>query len=100
MNIGLTLKTLRKMRGASQETVANALHIERSTYSKLETNKVMLRVDMGIKIAEFYGFEFNYFALCLEDQFILKNSTTARLILIGKSKAANSLTKTTLKSCG
>ena len=45
MDLGFILKGLRTIKKVTQQQIASRLHIERSTYAKWETNKVMLKVD-------------------------------------------------------
>lgn len=86
MNIGNVLKKLREHKACSQKTIANFLHIERSTYARLEENQTQLTVTLSVKIAQFYGMELDYFVLCLQYPHFLCNSTTLRLINLQKDK--------------
>jgi transcriptional regulator with XRE-family HTH domain len=45
LRIANTIKALRKLRGLTQQELANALFIERSAYSKLENSKVAVTVE-------------------------------------------------------
>ncbi|WP_293299340.1 helix-turn-helix transcriptional regulator [Pedobacter sp. UBA4863] len=80
MNIGNVLKKLREYKAISQKSVAYYLNIERSTYARLEENQTQLTIALAVKIAKFYGMEFNYLALCLEFERYLLCATTERLV--------------------
>ncbi|MBP1917217.1 transcriptional regulator with XRE-family HTH domain [Lederbergia galactosidilyticus] len=45
MNLGVALRKTRKFAGFSQETMAELMHLPRSTISKLENNKLVLKAD-------------------------------------------------------
>jgi len=49
---GEKIRTIRELRGLSQENVAARLGIAQNTYSKIETNQSRLNVEMLNKIAE------------------------------------------------
>lgn len=49
------LKQYRKGLGFTQEQVAQALHIDRSTYAYYETGRSNPSIVMVIKFADFYG---------------------------------------------
>lgn len=52
---GEKIKTIRELRGFSQEFMANKLGIAQNTYSKLETGQTKLNADALRKIAELLG---------------------------------------------
>lgn len=55
MSIGETLKQLRKERGLTQVEVANALHVNRSTYTKYETGTNAPSAEQIKAISEILG---------------------------------------------
>lgn len=55
MGIGETLKQLRKERGLTQSEVADALHVNRSTYTKYETGANAPSAEQIKAIAEIFG---------------------------------------------
>ena len=58
------LRSLRKEKGATQEEVANLLHLSRSTIVKMETAHQDIKADYLQSLAEFYGTSTDYI-LCL-----------------------------------
>ena len=54
MNIGNTLKELRKQHNLTQEDVARELSITRQAYCRYENDQRELSIDMLCKIADFY----------------------------------------------
>lgn len=84
--IGNLLKTLRSYKGVSQNEIANALFVQRSTYSKIEQGQTSLTIDLAVRIASFFGMEFNYFALCLEFEKYLYSSATQRIVKSKKNQ--------------
>lgn len=80
MDVGNALKTLRAQKAINQKSIAKYLNIERSTYARIEENQTQLTILLGVKIAAYYGMEFNYFALCLEYERYLNCPTTERLV--------------------
>lgn len=52
MQYGEKLRTIRELRGLSQENVATMLGIAQNTYSKIETNQTKLTTDMMKKLAD------------------------------------------------
>jgi transcriptional regulator with XRE-family HTH domain len=50
--IGKKIRTLRELKGYSQEYVAGKLDIAQNTYSKIETNQTKLNTDILEKIAD------------------------------------------------
>lgn len=49
------LKLLRKKRGLSQQDVAAAINVARSTYTQYETGKRLPSIDVLTKLAEYFG---------------------------------------------
>lgn len=80
MNIGFILKELRAIKKASQLQIASKLNIERSTYTKWETNKVMLKVDQLKDLSNLYGIDFEYMARCVEAEKIVSRKDIERFI--------------------
>lgn len=52
---GEKIKTIRELRGFSQEHMAKQLDIAQNTYSKIETNQTKLSAEMLQKIADILG---------------------------------------------
>lgn len=52
---GEKIKTIRELRGFSQEYMADKLGIAQNTYSKIETGQTNLKIDTLIKLAEILG---------------------------------------------
>lgn len=67
MNIGKILKEFRCQSDLNQQDVADALNICRSSYSKIEQNKVMLRVDQMFILADLFGLDVEYFTQRIYD---------------------------------
>lgn len=57
MKVGEKLKILRKLKGYTQEDVAEKLNIERRTYANLENNITKIDIDRMSDIAKIYGIE-------------------------------------------
>ena len=57
MSISNNLRTYRKMCSLHQDQVANALGIDRSTYSYYETGKTTPSVDTLVKLSAMFGVE-------------------------------------------
>lgn len=55
MTVAERIKNLRQACGFSQQQIANALGIERSTYAYLENGKTHLYFDDAIRIAQIFG---------------------------------------------
>ncbi len=91
MNLGFILKELRAIKKASQQQIANRLHIERSTYTKWETNKVMLRVDQLKDLSSLYGMDFEYMARCVEAEKIVSRKDVERFIYQQEQKELRAL---------
>lgn len=51
------LKILREKKGISQGDVAEALHMAQNTYSRIETGKTKVNLELLYKFAEFYKIE-------------------------------------------
>lgn len=66
MTIGYILKELRTLKKVSQQQITDRLNIERSTYAKWETDKIMLRADQLINLSNYYGIGFELMARCVE----------------------------------
>lgn len=75
--IGERVSLLRKSKGMNQDEVINVLHIDRSTYSKIETGQIMAGTKYIIKLAEFFG---------VSTDFILSGKTTLNMPDFGKYK--------------
>ena len=52
------MKYLRKSNGLTQQSLANALHIDRSSYSRLENGASSLSVTFTRRLAEFYRVDY------------------------------------------
>lgn len=57
MKVGEKLKILRKLKGYTQEEVAEKLNIERRTYANLENNATKMDIGRMRDIAKIYGIE-------------------------------------------
>lgn len=55
MLYGLLLKTVRRMKGYTQQQVASAINVSRVKYSRLETNLIQIDYETLASIAKFYG---------------------------------------------
>lgn len=86
MKFGFILKELRLIKGVTQQYIADRLNIERSTYSKWETERIMLRVDQLKHIADIYGLDFEYISRCVETQRIISKSDAERFIRMQEKK--------------
>ncbi len=64
--IGKRIKELRKEQSLTQIDFANALHIDKSTIAKYETDKATPSVQMLVAIAKFFNVSTDYL-LGLED---------------------------------
>lgn len=82
MKIAHTLKNFRQIAQLTQSQVAEALHMERSTYSKLEEGKTALRMGLVTKLAQFYGVGVHHFTHCLTHSQLVLDDETKRLISI------------------
>lgn len=80
MKLGFILKELRIIKKASQKQIANSLYVERSTYAKWETGRVMLRVDQLKDLANLYGLEFEYIVRCIEAEKLISKEDVLRFI--------------------
>ena len=58
IKVGETLKEMREKKGYSQDELAEAMNINRSTISKIENGKFNLSLDYLSKFSWFLGFEF------------------------------------------
>ncbi|MDY2722388.1 MAG: helix-turn-helix transcriptional regulator [Coriobacteriales bacterium] len=61
----LSLKDARKKRGITQVAVASALGISRQTYSKLEQDPALMKIEQAEKACDFMGYspdEISFFA--------------------------------------
>lgn len=63
VNIGENLKKIRKAKGLSLETVANALDIGVSTLSEYESNKTEPSLSRYFSLLDFYNVDPMYFLL-------------------------------------
>lgn len=55
---GIKCKAARKKMGISQELAAEQIKIDYRHYQNIEGGKINIRMDMFIKIINFYDFEF------------------------------------------
>ena len=53
--IGKQLKYLRELKGKSQQEVCSILNIEQSTLANYENDKRVPKIDILIKLAEYYN---------------------------------------------
>lgn len=58
IKVGETLKEMREKKGYSQDELAEAMNVNRSTISKIENGKFNLSVDYLSKFSWFLDFEF------------------------------------------
>lgn len=89
MKIGLILKELRSLKGASQQKIAELLNVERSTYSKWETDKITVNINRLQEIANIYGLDLEYMGRCVEAQKVISKNDVARFIKIAEDRAKN-----------
>ena len=54
------LRNLREDNDIKQETIATYLGVRQTTYSKYELGKILVPVDMLIKLADFYQVSLDY----------------------------------------
>ncbi len=77
---GKRIRHLRTQKGYTQEYVAQALHIDRSFYGRIESGKKGCSVDFLIRLSSFFGVSLDYLILgkessaflCLKDSETLK----------------------------
>ena len=86
MNISLILKELRSIKKATQQQTASKLNIERNTYAKWETGKVMIKVDQLQDLAKIYGIDFEWIARCVEAEKIVFKKDIERYIRMQEQK--------------
>ena len=86
MNIGFILKELRTIKKITQQQIASKLNIERSTYAKWETGKVMLKVDQLKELCILYGVDFEYMARCVEAEKVISRKDIERFIYLQEQK--------------
>lgn len=65
-DIGSNIQKARKIKGITQdETIAKLqlmrIDISRSTYAKIETNRINIRVSELIALSSIFGVDFNFF---------------------------------------
>lgn len=65
-DIGSNIQKARKIKGITQdETIAKlqlmGIDISRSTYAKIETNRINIRVSELIALSSIFGVDFNFF---------------------------------------
>ncbi|MGN1113195.1 MAG: helix-turn-helix domain-containing protein [Acutalibacteraceae bacterium] len=65
-DIGSNIQKARKIKGITQdETIAKlqlmGVDISRSTYAKIETNRINIRVSELIALSSIFGVDFNFF---------------------------------------
>jgi transcriptional regulator with XRE-family HTH domain len=70
MKTSNVLKQLRLIKGCLQKDIADALLVERSTYSKWECKTKELTLSQMEKLASFYGIGLNGLIKMLEDGYI------------------------------
>lgn len=58
--VGLRLQRLREYHGLSAGAFADSVNIDRSTYSKLELGKRLVKADMAYAIAERWGVSMDF----------------------------------------
>lgn len=90
MKFGSILKELRQIKGVNQQRIAEKLNIERSTYSKWETDKIVIRVDQLKKLASIYGLDFEFMSRCLEAGKVLSRNDVERFIRMQEEKEKHS----------
>jgi transcriptional regulator with XRE-family HTH domain len=90
MKFGFILKELRQLKGVTQQFIADKLNIERSTYSKWETDKIVLRVDQLRNLALIYGLDFEYMSRCVEAQRLVSKNDVERFIRMQEEKEKRS----------
>jgi transcriptional regulator with XRE-family HTH domain len=83
-----TLKKLRKNSGYTQQNVADALHLERSTYSYYETGKTIPDINTIIKLAKI--FNVSYIDIFEEEEKQLTHRVKDNEISIKSNKNKNS----------
>lgn len=86
MKFGSILKELRKIKGVNQQQIAEKLNIERSTYSKWETDKIVIRVDQLKNLAAIYGLDFEFMSRCVEAGKVLSRNDVERFIRMQEEK--------------
>ncbi len=64
--IGVNIQKARKQKGLTQdETIAKlqlmGVNISRSTYAKIETDRINIRVSELIALSQIFGVDFNFF---------------------------------------
>ncbi|WAC41405.1 helix-turn-helix domain-containing protein [Pedobacter sp. SL55] len=74
------LKQLRAMSGFGQQEIANALKIERSTYTKWENKEKDLALSQITQIAAFYGLGPNALTKMILDGYVSSPDVVASLI--------------------
>lgn len=57
LKVGRSIREIREKRGLSQEQLAEKMHINRSTISKIESGKFNCSIDYLSKFASFLDFE-------------------------------------------
>ena len=60
---GDRIRQLRKMSGYTQEQLAQALSIDRSYYSRIESGKGGCSVDLFVRLSELFGVSLDYLIL-------------------------------------
>lgn len=69
-NIGAKLKTLRKIKKMTQQDVANALGVKRSTISNYEIGRRSPSLSELRRMGEFYGVGLDYFGVAQTDDLL------------------------------
>lgn len=58
LKLGYKIRTVREQRGYSQEQLAELMHVNRSTISKIENGKFSITVDYLVRFSIFLDYEF------------------------------------------
>ena len=87
MKVGFIFKELRSLKGVSQQKIADMLNVERSTYSKWETDKITVNLTRLQQIANIYGLDLAYLSKCIEDQKIISKNDVVISIQMAEAKA-------------
>ena len=76
MNLGTSLKKIRKIKKLSQQNIANHLNVSQKTYSNLENNKSYFSMSQLVTVSEVL--DFNLFSF-LESEGLVINENTKDL---------------------
>lgn len=86
-DLGLKIRTLRELKGISQEAIARCLGISQQAFQKIETGKTKLDFERVALIAVELNIELETLINFNPDNFLLQNANTA------KDLAKNRITK-------